>query len=61
MVEEKFHLSYVEAELERQQQGEHGEVVSSALETARARFADFQMARQAETRAAIERLLGAGS
>jgi hypothetical protein len=61
MAEEKFHLSYVEAELERQQQGEHGEVVSSALETARGRFADFQMTRQAETRAAIERLLGANS
>jgi hypothetical protein len=61
MDEEKFHLSYVEAELDRQQRGEHGEAVASALETARARFADFQKARQEEARAAIERLLGAGA
>jgi hypothetical protein len=61
MAEEKFHLSYVEAELDRQQRGEHGGVVASALETARARFAEFQTARQQEARAAIERLLGAGA
>jgi hypothetical protein len=61
MAEEKFHLSYVEAELDRQQCGEHGRTVAAALETARERFADFQAARQEEARAAIERLLGAGS
>ncbi len=61
MVEEKFHLSYVEAELERQQRGEHADVVAGALEAARVRFADFQAARQAEARASIERLLGTGA
>jgi hypothetical protein len=58
--EEKFHLSYVEHELERQSAGEHGAFVTMALEQARARFAIFQQSRRAETMAALERLLGAG-
>jgi hypothetical protein len=61
MAEEKFHLSYVEAELDRQQRGEHAGVVGAALETARARFADFQATRQHEARQAIEHILGAGA
>ncbi len=61
MAEEKFHLSYVEAELERQEQGPNGAFVTTALEQARARFTDFQELRRRETAAAIERLLGAGA
>jgi len=61
MDEEKFHLSYVEAELARQERGEHGATVGAALDAARTRFAEFQAARREEARAAIERLLGAGS
>jgi hypothetical protein len=61
MAEEKFHLNYVEAELERQQQGEHAALVGGALDTARARFAEFQAMRQDEARRAIERLLGAAA
>ena len=58
MAEEKFHLTYVEAELERQAQGPNGALVTTALEQARARFADFREMRETETRQAIERLLG---
>ena len=58
--DEKFHLSYVEAELARQQKGEHGALVTTAVEQARARFAQFSETRQRETREAIERILGAG-
>jgi hypothetical protein len=58
MVEEKFHLNYVEAELERQAAGPDGAMVTTALEQARARFAEFRAMREAETRQAIERLLG---
>jgi rubrerythrin len=58
--EEKFHLSYVEHELERQVKGENGAFVAMALEQARARFATFQQARRAETNEALQRLLGAG-
>jgi hypothetical protein len=58
MAEEKFHLSYVEAELERQTKGEHGAFVAGALDEARARFRAFQDLRRQETRVAIERLLG---
>ena len=61
IAEEKFHLSYVEAELDRQQQGEHAALVGGALEAARARFAEFQAYRQEQTRQAIERLLGGGA
>lgn len=61
MVEEKFHLSYVEAELERQQTGPNAPFVTMALEQARLRFAEFQELRRRETRVAIERLLGAGA
>ena len=32
IVEEKFHLNYVEAELERQQKGEHAAIVTAALD-----------------------------
>jgi hypothetical protein len=59
MAEEKFHLNYVEAELERRRHGDEAGIVAAALDGARARFAEFQADRQAETRAAIERLLGA--
>jgi hypothetical protein len=58
MDEERFHLHYVEAELERQEKGPNGAVVAMALEQARARFADFRQQREQETRAAIERVLG---
>jgi rubrerythrin len=59
MAEEKFHLSYVEAELDRQSGGPNGNVVTMALDQARARFAEFRQMRETETRQAIERLLGA--
>jgi hypothetical protein len=58
MVEEKFHLNYVEAELERQAKGEHAAVVTAAVGEAQARFARFNEMRREETRAAIERVLG---
>jgi hypothetical protein len=58
--EEKFHLSYVEAELERQATGEDAGFATIALEQARARFRDFQETRRRQSRAAIERLLGGG-
>lgn len=58
--EEKFHLSYVERELERQTKGDNGAFVSTALDQARARFATFQQARRAETNEALQRLLGGG-
>jgi hypothetical protein len=61
MTEEKFHLNYVEAELERQATGEHGAVVTMALDEARARFARFNEMRRQETRIAIERMLGGGT
>jgi rubrerythrin len=61
MAEEKFHLSYVEAELERQAQGEHAAVVTTAVEQSRAQFARFNELRRAETRDAIERMLGTGA
>jgi hypothetical protein len=58
MVEEKFHLSYVESELEAQEKGDNGAFVAMALEQARARFKEFQDMRRRETRAAVERILG---
>jgi hypothetical protein len=58
MAEEKFHLNYVEAELERQLSGPHRDQVGPALDIARARFAEFQEARRDEARRAIEQLLG---
>lgn len=61
MAEEKFHLSYVEAELERQQTGPNAALVDTALAQARQRFADFQAMRRRETTAALERVLGAGA
>lgn len=60
MAEEKFHLNYVEAELERQSKGEHAAVVAAAVEESRQRFAQFSEMRRAETRAAVERMLGGG-
>jgi rubrerythrin len=60
MAEEKFHLSYVEHELERVQTGENAAFVKMALDTARERFALFSETRRAQSRAAIEKLLGAG-
>ena len=59
--EEKFHLSYVEHELERQSGGELAGFVTTALEQARAQFAIFQQKRRAESMAAIERVLGTGA
>ena len=59
--EEKFHLSYVENELERQMQGENGAFVTMCLDQAKARFEIFQQTRRAETIAALDRLLGAGA
>jgi hypothetical protein len=61
MAEEKFHLNYVEAELERQAAGEHGAIVTVALDQARVRFARFNELRREETRQAIERTLGGGT
>jgi len=61
MDEEKFHLSYVEHELERQSTGELGGFVATALEQARAQFAIFQQTRRAQAMQAIERLLGGGA
>jgi len=61
MAEEKFHLSYVEHELGRAQQGEHGEFVTMAVEQARARFAEFSENRRRESGAAVEKLLGCGA
>jgi len=58
MREERFHLSYVEAELEREAKGERAAVVTAALEQARARFGEFQEMRRREVRAAVERILG---
>jgi len=59
--EEKFHLSYVEHELERQMNGENGAFVTMCLDQAKARFAIFQETRRAETMQALDRLLGAGA
>ena len=56
--EEKFHLNYVEAELERQQKGEHGQIVTAALDEARQRFMRFDEMRRSETRQNVERILG---
>lgn len=58
MKDERFHLNYVEQELERQQKGANGEFLATAIELARQRFDAFQQARQQEVRAAMERLLG---
>jgi rubrerythrin len=59
--EEKFHLSYVENELEKQSKGENGAFVTMALEQARERFAIFQQMRRAETMESLQRVLGAGA
>ena len=61
MAEEKFHLSYVEHELARAQQGENGDVVTMAVEQARQRFAEFSENRRRESGAALERILGGGA
>jgi hypothetical protein len=61
IAEEKFHLSYVEAELERQAKGEDAGFAAIALEQAKARFREFQQARRRQSREAIERLLGGGA
>jgi hypothetical protein len=61
MVEEKFHLNYVEAELERQSKGEHATVVTTAVDESRKRFAQFNEMRRAETRELVERMLGGGA
>ena len=60
MAEEKFHLNYVEAELDRQSKGEHAAVVTAAVDESRTRFAQFNEMRRAETRDLVERMLGAG-
>ena len=61
MAEEKFHLSYVEGELERAEKGENGELVTTALEQARTRFAEFQEMKRRESGAALEKILGGGA
>jgi hypothetical protein len=61
MAEERFHLSYVEHELERQRQGELGPIVTTALEQAEMRFKEFRQARQDATRKMVEKLLGGGA
>src|SRR5262245_24644972 len=61
MAEEKFHLSYVEHELERAQRGENGSFVTVALEQARERFAQFSEMKRRQSGEALERLLGAGA
>src|SRR5262245_48381437 len=61
MAEEKFHLSYVEGELERVQKGENGDIVIQALEQARTRFAEFQEMKRGESGAALEKILGGGA
>ena len=58
MKEEKFHLNYVEQELERQQSGPHGEFLANALQFARLRFDAFQQMQQTSVRTEIENLLG---
>src|SRR5262245_20030249 len=61
MTKEKFHLSYVEGELERVQKGENGDIVIQALEQARTRFAEFQEMKRGESGAALEKILGGGA
>lgn len=61
MAEEKFHLSYVEHELEREQQGDNGAFVTVALEQARERFAQFSEMKRRQSDEALEKLLGAGA
>jgi rubrerythrin len=60
MAEEKFHLSYVEHELEHAQQGENGELVAVAVEQARERFAQFSEMKRRQSREALDQLLGGG-
>jgi rubrerythrin len=59
--EEKFHLSYVENELEKQSKGENGAFVTMALDQARQRFAIFQETRRAELMGSLSQILGAGA
>ena len=61
MAEEKFHLSYVEGELERAEKGENVSIVTQALEQARTRFAEFQEMKRRESGAALEKILGGGA
>ena len=61
MAEERFHLSYVEHELERVQQGDNGAFVTVALEQARERFAQFSEMKRRQSGEALEKLLGAGA
>lgn len=56
--EEKFHLRYVEAELDRQMKGEWAAFVESAVIDARRRFARFNELRRGEVATAIEHVLG---
>lgn len=59
--EERFHLSYVEHELERQSQGEFANVVQMAMQESQKRFEEFRLERQEETRRNVERVLGGGA
>ncbi len=61
MAEEKFHLSYVEGELDRQMSGPNGAFITTALDTAKARFAEFSDTRRRQSAEAISKLLGAGA
>jgi rubrerythrin len=58
MDDEKFHLSYVEHELERESRGENAAFVTAAVEQARERFGRFFQARRVETTQSVERLIG---
>jgi rubrerythrin len=59
--EEKFHLSYVENELDRQMKGENAAFVTLCVEQSKARFEIFQQTRRAESMQALQRLLGGGA
>lgn len=60
MREERFHLTYVEHELERQSKGENAAFVTMALEQSRIGFEKFRELRAAQVSEAIERALGGG-
>jgi len=61
MAEERFHLHYIEAELERQEKGPNAAVVAAALEQSRTRVAQFRAMKEREIVASLERVLGGGA
>jgi hypothetical protein len=60
MLDEKYHLNYVEHELAEQLKGPHAAIVTAAVDESRTRFAQFNEMRRAETRQLVERILGGG-